>query len=237
MPTCADVCSPDFSSPVYSPRSYLLPDTCSLLFLPERMRVAHLAHGVPDLQHGRVRRQHVERLTGRGRLERGLYGLLAVGDDGANGELRVLESHRHVVGPDAAYGERGGLRPALLPRVGEHLEVHVPEPGDVAAVCVVVVYGDHDVAGLGARDEGAQDLVEPDGVLDEQQKGLFVPRLYPLDPPEGPPELPQAKGDLREPDPGLPCDRTSGEGVVDVLGTGESYSHVRFALRGREQEL
>src|SRR5215211_5701956 len=150
MPTCADVCSPDFSSPVYSPRSYLLPDTCSLLFLPERMRVTHLAQGVPDLQHGRVRGQHVERLAGWGGLERGLYGLLAVGNDAAHGELRVLEAHGHVFGSCAADGERGGIRLALLPRVGEHLEVHVPEPGYVAAVGVVVVYGDEDVFGVGA---------------------------------------------------------------------------------------
>src|SRR5215218_5110251 len=136
------------------------------LIFPERMRVAHLTQGLPDLQHCRVRRQHVERLAWRGRRERGLYGLLAVGDDGADGKLRVLEPHGHVFGPDAADGERGGLRLALLPRISEHLEVHVPEPRDIPAVRVVVVYGYQDVAGFGAGDEGAQDLIEPDRVLD-----------------------------------------------------------------------
>src|SRR5919112_4026059 len=191
-----------------------------MLFLPERVRVAHLAQGVPDLEHGRVGRQHVERLAWRGRLERRFYGLLAVGDDGTHGQLRVLEAHGHVVGPDAADGERGGIRLALLPRVGEHLEVHVPEPRDVPAVRVVVVYGDQDIAGFGAGDEGAQDLIEPNRVLDEQQEGFSVPRLYPLDPPESPPELSEATGDLRETDPGLPCHRSRGKRVVDVVETG-----------------
>src|SRR5215211_9393308 len=193
-----------------------------MLIFPKRMRVAHLAQGLPDLQHCRVRRQHVECLAWRGRRECILYGLLAVGDDGAYRELGVLEAHGHVFGPDAADGERGGIRFALLSRVGEHLEVHIPEPGDVVSVGVVVVYGDEDVFGVGARDEGPQDLVEPHRVLYEQQEGLSVPRLYPLDPPEGTPELTEAAGDLSEPDPGLPGHRGSGEGIVDIVETRES---------------
>src|SRR5215210_83199 len=208
-----------------------------MLILPERMRVAHLAQGVPDLQHGRVRRQHVERLAWRGRGEGRLYGFLAVGDYGAYGELGVREAPGHVCGPDAADGERCGARPSLLPRVGEHLEVHIPEPRDVAAVGVVVVYGDKDVAGFGARYEGAQDLVEPDGVLDEQQEGFSVPHLYPLDPPEGSPEPFEATGDLRKTDPGLSHHRGRGKRVVDVVEPGEANLYVHLALRGREQEL
>src|SRR5215213_6025008 len=186
------------------------------------MRIAHVAQGQADLQHCRVRRQHVERLAWRGRGEGGLYGLLAVRDYGAYRELGVLEAHGHVFGPDAADGERGGIRYALLPRVGKHLEVHIPEPGDVASVGVVVVYGDEDIFGVGSRDEGPQDLVEPHRVLYEQQEGLSVPRLYPLDPPEGTPELTEAAGDLSEPDPGLPGHRGSGDGVVDIVESGES---------------
>src|SRR5215212_6800540 len=191
-----------------------------MLIFPKRMRVAHRAQGLPDLQHCRVRRQHVECLAWRGRGEGDLYGLLAVGDYWANRKLGVLEAHGHVIGPDAADGERHGIRFALLPRVGEHLEVHVPEPGDVASVGVIVVYGDEDVFGVGARDEGPQDLVKPHRVLYEQQEGLSVPRLYPLDPPEGSPELTEAAGDLSEPDPGLPGHRGSGEGVVDIVDRG-----------------
>src|SRR5215211_5675772 len=208
-----------------------------MLIFPERMRVAHLAQGLPDLQHGRVGRQYVERLARRGRGEGRFYGLLAIGNDGAYGELRVLEAHGHVVGPDAAYGERGGICLAYFPRVGEHLEVHVPEPRDVPAIGVVVVYGDQDVLCFGAGDEGAQDLVEPDGVLDEQQEGLPVPRTYPLDPSESSPELPEAAGDLREADPCLPGHSGGGQGIVDVVETGEPYLHVRLALGGREPEL
>src|SRR5215211_1967701 len=206
-----------------------------MLIFPKRMRVSHLTQGMPDLQHGRVRRQDVECLAGRGRLERRLYGLLAVGDDRAYGKFCVLEPHRHFVGPDAAYGKRGGIRPALLPRVGEHLEVHVPQPRDVPAVGAVVVDGDQDVARFGSRDEGAQDLIEPDGVLDEQQEGLSIPRLYPLDPPESPPERPEATGDLCEPDPDLPGHRGSAEGVVDVVETREPNLYVRLAIWGRKQ--
>src|SRR5215211_9529004 len=154
-----------------------------MLVFPERMRVAHLAEGLPDLEHGRVGGKHVERLAWWGRLERRSYGLLAVGDDGANGKLRVLEAHGHVVGPDAADGERGGICFALFPGVGEHLEVHVPEPRDVPAVGVVVVYGYEDVAGLVASDKSAQDLIEAHGVLDQEQERLPVPRSHPLDPP------------------------------------------------------
>src|ERR671918_333031 len=204
--------------------------------LPERMSVAHLGQSMPDLQHGRVCGQYVERLAWGGGRQRRLYGLCAVGDDRANGKIRVLEPHGHVFGPDPADGERSGIRFALLPRVGEHLEVHVPEPRDIAAVGVVVVYGDQDIAGFCAGDEGAQDLVEPDRVLYEQQEGLSVPSLYSLDPPESPTELPEAAGDLRQPDPCLPGHRGSGEGVVDVVETGEPYSHVSLALRGRELE-
>src|SRR5215204_2262286 len=126
-----------------------------MLILPERMRVAHLAKSLPDLEHGRVGWQHVERLAGRSRLECRFYRLLAVGDDGANGKLRVLEAYGHILGPDAGDGERGGICLALLSRVGEHLEVHVPEPGDVPAIGVVVVYGDQYVLCFGAGDEGA----------------------------------------------------------------------------------
>src|SRR5215207_10629290 len=78
------------------------------------MRVAHVAQGLADLQHCRVRRQHVERLAWRGRGEGGRYGLLAGRDYGAYRELGVLEAHGHVFGPDAADGERGGIRFALL---------------------------------------------------------------------------------------------------------------------------
>src|SRR5215211_5867076 len=184
------------------------------------MRVAHVAQGLADLQHCRVRRQHVERLAWRGRGEGGLYGLLAGRDYRAYRELGVFEAHGHVFGPNAADGERGGIRFVLFPRIGEHLEVHIPEPRDVAAVGVVVVYGDQDVAGFGARDEGAQDLVETDRVLDEQQEGFSVPRLYPLDPPEGSPERFEATGNLRETDPGLPCHRGRGKRIVDVVETG-----------------
>src|SRR5215218_5876778 len=204
---------------------------------PKRMRVAHLAQGLPDLQHCRVRRQHVECLAWRGRRECRLYGLLAVGDDGAYRELGVLKAHGHIFGPDAADGERGGIRFALLPRVGEHLEVHVPEPGDVASVGVIVVYGDEDVFGVGARDEGPQDHVEPHRVLYEQQEGLSIPHFYPLDSSESPTELPEAAGDLREPDPGLSGHSGGGQGIVEVVETGESYLHVLLALRGREPKL
>src|ERR687898_2531824 len=192
---------------------------------------------MPDLQHCRVRRQHVERLAWGGRPERRLYGLLAVGYDGAYGKLRVLEAHGHIVGPDAADGERGGVGLALLPRVGEHLEVHVPEPRDVPAIRVVVVYGDQDVAGFCARDEGAQDLIEPDRVFDEQQEGFSVPRLYPLDPPESSPERFEAAGDLRETGPGLSRHRGCGKRVVDIVETGQSYPYFSFTLRAREREL
>ena len=89
--------------------------------------------------------------------------------------------------------------------VGEHLEVHVPEPGDVAAVGVVVVYGYEDVVRVGARDEGAQDLVEAHGVFDQEQKSLPVPGSHPLDPPESPTELSEPAGDLRSPTPASPA--------------------------------
>src|SRR5215211_367508 len=99
-----------------------------MLIFPKRMRVAHLAQGLPDLQHCRVRRQHVECLAWRGRRECRLYGLLAVGDDGAYRELGVLEAHGHVFGPDAADGEQGGIRFALLSRV-----VRLPSPCPLAS--------------------------------------------------------------------------------------------------------
>jgi hypothetical protein len=70
-----------------------------------------------------------------------------------DGEFRVFEAHGHIVRADAGHVEAD----AVLPRLGQHLEVHVPQPGDVAAVGVVVVYGDEDVSGGGglAGDEGA----------------------------------------------------------------------------------
>src|SRR5215211_3067421 len=58
-----------------------------MLIFPKLMRVAHLAQGLADLQHGRVRGQHVECLAWRGRGEGRIYGFLAVGDEGAYGEL------------------------------------------------------------------------------------------------------------------------------------------------------
>src|SRR5918994_2903381 len=157
--------------------------------LPERMRVPHLAQRLAYLQHRRVRRQHVERFAWRGRFERFFYGLLAVGDYGAHGEGGVLEAHGHVLGPYAADGEGGGVCFSFGAGVGEHLEIHVPEPGDVAAVGVVVVYGYENVLRVGAREEGAQDLVEADGVLDQEQKSFPLPGLYPLDPSESATEL------------------------------------------------
>src|SRR5215207_699325 len=78
--------------------------------------------------------------------------------------------------------------------------------------------------------------LNPTGFFMSSRKAS-VPSLYSLDPPESPTELPEAAGDLRQPDPCLPGHRGSGEGVVDVVETGEPYSHVSLALRGRELEL
>src|SRR3712207_5397645 len=139
------------------------------------MRVAELAQGLADLEHRGVGRQDVEGLAWRCSFQGLHYRLPEVGDYRANGEVRVLEAHGHVLGSGAGDHEgRGALGAGLDSSLGGHLEVHVPEPRDVAAVGVVVVYGYEDVEGLDARDEGAQDLVEANGVLYEEQERLPV---------------------------------------------------------------
>src|SRR5215212_12151287 len=97
--------------------------------LPEGMCVAKLAQGPADLEHRRVGRQDVERLARRCGFEGCLYCSLAVWDDGAEREVGVFEADRHVLGPRAAHHK--GLQAvcvAFCAGVGEHLEVHVPEP-------------------------------------------------------------------------------------------------------------
>src|SRR3712207_5597488 len=129
------------------------------LILPEGVSVPEAARRLPELQHRRVGRQDVERLARRGGVKGGEEGIFAVGDHVAHRELGVLEACGHVLGADAAHGEPGR---GVHPGAGQHLEIHVPEPGDVPAVGVVVVYGDQDVPGcvgpgfiVRARDEGA----------------------------------------------------------------------------------
>jgi hypothetical protein len=128
-------------------------------------------------------------------------------------------------------------RVALRPRVGEHLEVHVPQPGDVAAVGVVVVYGDEDVLGVAPVTKVRRISLNPTGFLMSSRKASPIARLHALHPPERTPELPQAPRDLREPHPSLRGHGGGCQGVVDVVKTGQPYPHGRPALRRREQEL
>ena len=69
--------------------------------LPERMRVAHLAQGMPDLQHGRVCGQHVERLA---------WGVAASADF-------MASARSGMTGPtgSSAYLSRTAMSSALMP--------------------------------------------------------------------------------------------------------------------------
>src|SRR5215217_6085824 len=149
-----------------------------MLIFPKRMRVAHLAQGLPDLQHCRVRRQHVECLAWRGRGEGDLYGLLAVGDYGAHRKLGVLEAHGHIIGPDAADGERRGISFALLPRVGARDESpqDLVEPHRVLyeqqeGFSIPRLYSLDPPEGSPELSEAAGDLSEPDPDLPGHRGG------------------------------------------------------------------
>src|SRR4028118_315510 len=148
----------------------------TLRILPKGMSVPEIAQGLSQLQHRGVGGQDVERLARRSSVEGREERLFAVGGHTVYRKPSVLEAHGHVLGPDARNVEPG-CSPAARVSLGNHLEVHVPQPGDVPAVGVVVVDGDKDMLSFvgvrsldGARDEGAQDLVETDRVLYEEQK-------------------------------------------------------------------
>jgi hypothetical protein len=69
------------------------------------MSVPEVAQDTPEFQHGGVGREDVEGLAGGCRVEGGHERPLAIGDDGVDGQLGVLEAHGHVVGADAGHVE------------------------------------------------------------------------------------------------------------------------------------
>jgi hypothetical protein len=92
-------------------------------------------------------------------------------------ETRVLEAQRELRG--ALAGRDQPLEPAE-----QRLEVDVPDPRDVAAVCDLVVERDQQQRGRARRHERADDLVRAGRVLDQQNEQRTVADRDPLEPPE-----------------------------------------------------
>ena len=105
---------------------------------------------------------------------------------GASAGVTCSRSVGHA-GVLQAHGELGGARAGAgdpADSAGEHLEVGVPHPGDVAPVGRAVVEDRQQVELLVLEHERAQDLVRAGRVLDQQHLELDVADRDPLGPAE-----------------------------------------------------
>src|SRR3954471_10583211 len=127
-------------------------------------------------------------------------------------EAAVLESERELGGTAAR-------RHDPVDAAEQRLEVDVPDPRDVAAVCDRVVQRDDGNARRTTLDERAHGFVRARGILDQQQEQLLAVDRDALEPAESGAEATETVDDLVEGGAESARKRRGTDGVVDVVET------------------